>query len=536
MSKNSSTIKWIASNVSKGGKRTLVFLTLLTILNSALTTLSALITMGLVNTAVEKGNILSYVIYYGVFIVLTLVIQILEVYYANKLTIKSDIELRQKMLNTVMEKDYRKVQSFHSGDVLARATTDVSVVSNGFSGILPAFCGILVKIITALCVMFILDWQLGLVLVIVAPITVFASRFYGKRIKKYHKQSQVIESENRSFFTEAVQNMTVIRAFRNESPIYDYYSRIQQKGYKIKMKLNVYSLIANVLMFLSVSLLYYFALIWGTYRVASGLLAIGNLTAILQLVLQFQSPFRSLSGIINSFYKMIASGERLREFTSLPVEQNHKSTYDDYDEFCQVDGKNLSFSYDNTPIINNLNFSIKKGEFVGISGHSGIGKSTLLKLIIGLLIPSTGEINVIGKRGNMDTRSLFSYVPQGNMILSGTIRENLCFFNTNIEEKVIKNALQLCCLDEVIYSLPNGLDERIGEKGTGLSEGQVQRLSIARALIMGKKILLLDEATASLDETTERKVINNLKNQDYTIIMVTHHSAILNDCDRVIRL
>lgn len=535
MSKNGETIKWISQNISKG-KSTLAFLTFLTILNSAITTLSALITMGLVNTAVEQGNIISYIIYYGVFIVLTLVLQILEVYYANKLTVKSDISLRKSMLSSVMEKDYRKVQSYHSGDVLARATTDVAVVASGFSNILPAFCGVLVKIITALCVMFILDWQLALVLIIIAPITIIASKFYGKKIKRLHKTSQSIESENRSFFTEAVQNMTVIRAFRNQNPIYEYYSRIQQKGYKIRMKINVYSLFANVLMFLSVSLLYYFALIWGTYRVAEGILAIGNLTAILQLVLQFQSPFRSLSGIVNNYYKTLASAERLKEFTSIPEEKNQISTCDGYDDFISIDGENLSFSYDSAPVLSNLNFSIKKGEFVGIAGHSGIGKSTLLKLIIGLLSPTNGSISIYGKDGVMNNKALFSYVPQGNMILSGSIRENICFFNTNIEEKVIKNALEICCLDEVIYSLPNGLDEKIGEKGVGLSEGQVQRLSIARALVMGKKILLLDEATASLDETTEKKIIQNLKKQDYTVIMVTHHSSILTECDRVIRL
>ncbi len=535
MSKNSSTLKWIFSSMGKS-KRTLVVLTLLSIINATITTLSALITMGLVNSAVSNGDIVQYIISYGVFIVLTLVIQVTEVYFSNKLTIQSDITLRRSMLQTVMKKDYDKVQRYHSGDVLARATTDVSTVCNGYSSILPAFSGILIKIITALIVMLILDWQLALVLILIAPITLIASRAYGKKIKIFHKRAQEIESENRSFFSESVQNMTVIRAFRNEQPIYDYYSRIQQKGYKIRMKLNVFSIIANVLMFLSVSLLYYFALIWGTYRVSTGAIMVGNLTAILQLVVQFQSPFRSLSGIINNYYRMLASAERLREFFSLPDEKNTLNKYDDYEEFVSIEANDLSFAYDTTPVISNLNLSIKKGEFVGIAGHSGIGKSTLLKLIIGLLIPTKGSIKVVGKEGEMDSRSLFSYVPQGNMILSGTIRENLCFFNTNIEENVIKNALDICCLNEVIDSLANGLDERIGEKGVGLSEGQVQRLSIARALIMGKRILLLDEATSALDEATEKTILDNLKKQDYTVIMVTHHSSALTDCDRVIRL
>lgn len=533
--KKTSTLKWISSTLGKG-KYTLALLTMLSALNSVITTLAALITMGLVNTAVAQGNILQYIIQYGIFIVATLVIQIIEVYLSNKLAITLDINFRHSILNSVMKKDYRKVQSFHSGDILSRATADVNVVSQGSANILPSFVGVAVKIITALVVMFILDWQIALILIIIAPITLIASRFYGKKIKKYHKKAQEIESENRSFFTESVQNMTVIRAFKNESPIFDYYSKIQQKGYTIKMKINVFSIFANVLMFLSVSLLYYFTLIWGTYRVASGAILVGNLTAMLQLVLQFQSPFRSLSGIINSYYKMIASGERLKEFCTLPDEKTAFNDYDDYSEFESIEINNLNFTYDNTPIINNLSTTIKKGEFVGISGYSGAGKSTLLKLIIGLLIPQEGSILVKGKNGVMDSRSLFSYVPQGNMILSGSIRENICFFNNNIEEKAIKKALEICCLDEVINSLPNGLDERIGEKGTGLSEGQVQRLSIARALVMNKKILLLDEATASLDEKTEQQIINNLKNSDYTVVLVTHHTSVISSCDKVIKI
>ncbi len=533
--KNGSTLKWITHSLGKG-KYTLAVLTILSALNAAITTLSALITMGLVNTAVSQGNILQYIISYGVFIVATLVIQVVEIYLANKLVIKLDISYRQTILGAVMKKDYRKVQSYHSGDVLSRATADVSVVAQSSVNSLPAFVGILVKIITALIVMFILDWQIALILVVIAPITLIASRFYGKKIKLYHKKAQQIESENRSFFAESVQNMTVIRAFRNESPIFNYYSRIQQKGYKIKMKINVLSIFANVLMFLSVSLLYYFALIWGTYRVSTGYILIGNLTAILQLVVQFQSPFRSLSGIVNNYYRMIASGERLREFCSLPDESQTVTSYDDYDEFKAIEIENLSFTYESAPIIKNLTTTINKGDFVGISGYSGVGKSTLLKLIIGLLIPESGTIKVKGTNGDMDSRSMFSYVPQGNMILSGTIKENLCFFNTNIEDKTIKNALELCCLDEVVNSLPNGLDERIGEKGVGLSEGQVQRLSIARALIMNKKILLLDEATSSLDEATERKIIQNLRKSDYTVVLVTHHSSVLSECDRVIKL
>lgn len=536
MKKTSSGIKWIFNSMGKN-KFTLFLLTLLSAVNSAITTLSTLITLGLVDNALQKnGDIMSYILYYGIFIIITLVIQIIEVYVTGKLSIKLDIAYRKKILDDVMKKDYRKVQSFHSGDILTRATTDVSVVTHGCTSILPSFVGILVRIITALIVMFKIDPQLAIVLIVVAPVTLIASRFYGKKIKIFHKRAQGIESENRSFLTETIQNVTVIKAFRNEKPIADYYDNIQQRGYKIKMKVNVFSIIANVLMFLSVSLLYYFALVWGSYRVSVGILTAGSLMAVLQLVIQFQSPFKSLSGIINNYYRMKASAERILEFTSLPKEEYYVSGYDNYDEFQSIEINNLSFAYESTPVIKDLSLSIKKGEFVALAGHSGIGKSTLLKLIIGLLIPQNGSVKLIGDKGEMDSRALFSYVPQGNMILSGTIRENVSFFNKNISDELIYNALELCCLKDVIDDLPNGLDSKIGESGLGLSEGQLQRLSIARALVMGKKILLLDEATSALDETTEKMVIDNLKSNDYTILLVTHHSKLLAECDRVIKL
>jgi len=476
-----------------------------------------------------------YILLYGGFIVLTLVIQIFEVYLSGKLNIKLDIAYRERILKDVLKKDYRRVQSFHSGDLLNRATNDVNIVTNGAANLLPNFTGIVVRIVTALVVMFILDWQLALLLVIIAPVTLFASRFYGKKIKFFHKKAQGIESENRSFLTEAIQNVTVIKAFKNDLPITNYYAGIQKKGYKIKMKLNVLSIVANVLMFLSVSLLYYFALVWGSYRVSNGLLQIGSLTAILQLVIQFQSPFKTLSGIINSFYRMIASAERIREFTSLPDEKLFANEYDDYSEFKSIEIKDLSFRYEDAPVIKNLSLTINKGEFIGIAGHSGVGKSTLLKILIGLLAPNSGSVEIIGKQGVMDSRALFSYVPQGNMILSGTIRENVTFFNDNVSEETILNALDVCCLTDVVNALPDGLNSKIGESGLGLSEGQLQRLSIARALVMGKKILLLDEATSALDEDTEKSVINNLKSNDYTIILVTHHTKLLSECDRVIK-
>ena len=529
------TVKWILNSMGKG-RSVLALLSILSVLNSVITTFSALVTMNIVDLALINQDMTLYIIYYGVIMVVTLCIQILQVYLTGRYTARLDIHYRRNIMGACFEKDYRHVQSYHSGDVLNRATGDVQVVTGGISNVLPDFLGISIKIITVLGLIFWLDYQIALILVVLAPITILAMRYYGRKVKALHKKSQVIESQNRSFMTEAVQNVTVIRAFRNESPIYDYYDKIQQKGYKVRMKINVFSIVANVLMFLSVSVLYYFALSFGAYKVSNGLITVGVLTALLQLVVQFQSPFKALSGVVNSFYRMLASAERIREFLSLPNDAVGEDTLQSQD-FESIEINNLKFSYEqDIPVIDCLTCSVNKGEFVGVMGPSGAGKSTLLKLLMGLLIPNDGEIKINAKNGRIDRRALFSYVPQGNMILSGTIRENVTFFNKDISDSAIYRALEICCLRDTIDSLPLKLNTEIGESGLGLSEGQLQRLSIARALVMDKKVLLLDEATSALDEACEKNVIDNLKANDYTIILVTHHSKLISLCDKVINV
>ena len=335
--------------------------------------------------------------------------------------------------------------------------------------------------------------------------------------------------------TEIVQNMTVIRAFRSQKPVFDYYAGLQDESYGMKMKINRFSVLANVLMFVSVSLVYFFTLLWGANKIiAEGVMAFGALTATLQLVTQFQSPLRSFAGITNQYYRALASAERIKEL-DLIKDGEGAIEVGQATEFSALTSEVLSFAYDDAPIIKDLTFSVKRGEVAVVTGRSGAGKSTLLKLIMGLLTPSKGRVYLEGTESEAD-KSVFSYVPQGNMILSGTIRENVTFFSSGVSDEAIYKALELCCLDDVIGALPNGLDSKIGERGAGLSEGQVQRLSIARALLMNKKILLLDEATSALDAETEAKVLDNLVSQDYTVVLVTHNKSVQDKYENKINI
>ena len=287
-------------------------------------------------------------------------------------------------------------------------------------------------------------------------------------------------------------------------------------------------------------IVYLFALIWSAYNVYLKNLTIGGLTSIVQLVTQIQAPIIGLSRSFQNMFNMIGSAERIIELENIEkdIEVDIIDKENLYNMLDSIVLKDVDFTYKDKKIFDKLNLEVKKGENIVIYGESGIGKSTLLKLILGIIKNDSGEIyfNLQNKNKqpiNIDTRNMFAYVPQGKFILSGTIRENLTFVNKNISDEELEKALQISCCKTFIEQLENGLDTKIGERGSGLSEGQLQRIAIARAIVSGAPILILDEITSSLDSKTEEEFINNIKNlKNRTCIIVTHRNSISKLCDK----
>ena len=284
---------------------------------------------------------------------------------------------------------------------------------------------------------------------------------------------------------------------------------------------------------------------FGAWRILTGGMTYGDVTAMIQLVNQVQSPFASLPGIMPQYFSMIASAERLMEIDSIKEENHINECPIDvdktYKELSEISFKNISFKYDRDVIFDNTSLTVKKGDFVAITGISGIGKSTLLKLLLGVFNAQNGCITLKTTDGEIavdkNTRRLFSYVPQGNMVVSGTIRENLTFINDDVTEDEIAQAVEVSCAKQFIDELPRGLETVIGEKGLGLSEGQIQRLAIARSLLSKAPILLLDEATSALDEKTEKQFLTNLRQlENMTCIIVSHKKAAIEICNKNIRI
>ena len=306
-----------------------------------------------------------------------------------------------------------------------------------------------------------------------------------------------------------------------------------QKEYKGKlMKQKIISALVHAVYAASYNFAIIAVFIYAVFAIVNNNLSYGSLTAMLQLAGGLQTSLNEIGGILPRYYSVVASAERILEIENLPDEKEESC---DITEVEELKLSNVTFTYGREQLFENVNLTVKKGEVTAIQGHSGIGKSTILLLLLGIYKPVSGKVLLKDNKTEIEagrgTRKFFSFVPQGNLLFSGTILENLLFSKEAAEDDKLKEALRISGCDEFINQLPDGLDTKIGEGGFGLSEGQQQRIAIARALLSDAEILLLDEATSALDEKTEKDVIENLREINKTCILITHRKSPLSICD-----
>lgn len=471
-------------------------------------------------------------------VVLQLGMQVAISEFSVRLNGKLTMICKKRLFSALIHKEAASVLRFHSGELLNRLTSDISVVVNAVSTLIPDLVHYVTRAAASFVVLFALDKWFALLCLIALPIVLAASRLYRKKMKDLHKRVQESDGKTRSFMQESLANLLVIKSFENEQKVTENAVQLQTENYRLNLKRNHISILSNLLFFMAMTAGYYFALGWGALRLSQGLMTFGTLTAILQLVEQLQSPFRSLSSLLPQYYSMTASTERMMELEDLPEEKapdedfDRNAVYEDIQAFC---AENVTFSYEDKIVLDHVSFRLEKGEFAAVTGISGAGKSTLLKIFLGIMEPDSGLVYLLMKNGeklplSAKMRSLFAYVPQGNLILSGTIRENIAFAKTDAKEEEIVRAAKLAEIWEEISLLPNGLNTVLGEGGMGLSEGQIQRLAIARALLYDAPVLLLDECTSALDEKTEKKVLENLIAQKSKTCLTVSHKAAAKEC------
>ena len=472
-------------------------------------------------------------------IVANIAISLINVRLSGKLT----ISMRNYMFSSVVHKKYPKVFDHHSGDLLNRFTSDIDQVVSVSTSIIPNVFSMLTKIIVGLYAILIENYIFAIVVVLIGFVLPLIGRNISKKYKYMHKEVQRTEGQARSFMQESFANVVVIKTFVSEQPILKKLNEYMKENLKIKIKRNAISVAVHMCLYSAFNFGYYAILVWGAFAIGSGAagMSFGLLTYYLQLVSMLRAPLQSVSGIIPQYYAMVASAERLMELENIESEPNVLSP-EKIEElkknFEKISVNDVDFGYADEEILRGCTFEVPKNQITALTGESGSGKSTIFKLLLGLYEPTAGSITFNGDTViDASTRPMFSYVPQGNMILSGTIRDNLTLCDDTITEEQIENALKAAVIYDFIKTLPNGLDTPLSERGAGLSEGQIQRISIARALLFGAPILLLDESTSALDEQTETELLSNIKNMtDKTVLFITHRNTSISVCDNIIHV
>lgn len=536
--KNRKTIRWLCQK----GKSSFVPLLVFSACNVLLSVVSvwfALVSKQVIDTATGQraGSLRdSFLILIG-FLLLQLLLQtalnLMDVNISGKLEIK----LKEGLFRNLLEKQWQATEGYHTGELMNRLTSDIRIVVSGIVTIIPAFLSMLVKICSSFAVLYLLAPALAVCIVALGPIVFLFGRLYSRKMKRLHKQCQQSDGVTRSYMQEILQNSLAVKAFEKENAAVQVSRGYQLENFKLKRKRNYFSLLANICLFLIFTAGYYITLGWGAYSLSLGTMTYGTLTAMLQLVGQLQTPFKNLSSLLSSAYATLASAERMMELEELEEEKLLPCDLETKD-FDHLAVDKISFQYPGVTVYQNASLVLKKGEFLAIAGHSGIGKSTLLKLLLGILRPQEGHLYVYDKDGKQAeisrcTRRFFSYVPQGNMILSGTIRDNIRFYREEFSDDQVEQCAKIAQMEEFLQELPQGLDTVLKEGGEGLSEGQIQRIAIARALLGDAPVLLLDEATSALDEATEEAVLRQIKSMtEKTCIIVSHKRAAFSICDK----
>lgn len=539
---NKATLKWIYART----KRFLPAVAV-TSLISAFTAVSyvllALITKRVLDIATKDaagslaaaGTALFAVI--AVQVILSACQSLLNAYVNGKLT----LSLRSYLFTLICRKRYSQISRYHSGDILNRLTSDVDVVVSSSVSIIPSVVSTVAKITAGIGAMIFMNPIIAAVILVLGITVPAIGRAINKKYKYMHKECQRTEGKTRSFMQECFENIVVIKSFASEKPFVKRLTVFMEDNFRLKIKRTGISVLASICLYTFFTAGYYAVLLWGAGGLAAGTLTYGTLMAFLQLISQLRAPLQNVSGILPQYYSALASAERLIELEKTedekpPLEKESADRLKDNFESLEING--LCFGYGRETVIENCSFKIEKNKITAVTGESGSGKSTLFKLILGLYSPTAGSITVNGKIPvDASVRGLFAYVPQGNMVLSGTVRDNITLCNPDVDEERLINAAKAAEIYDYISSLPDGFDTVLSERGAGLSEGQIQRISIARALLTEAPVLLLDEATSALDETTETRVLENIKAMSAkTVVFITHRNTSLKVCDRIIRV
>lgn len=519
------------------------FLSLISTIASLLSVVLAIVSKLFIDNTLDQSILPA--ILYGIFFAFLLSIEVvlnnLTMINRTRLRVILTNQLQKNLIKKYYQVEWQSVVKLQTGDFITRFTSDVTNIVEFWVWLVPNMFSLSFKLIGAFCILLIYDYKLALLALFLSPVSVFLSWLIGRKIKKHQKDILDANGKYYSYLNDSIHNLLIIKTFEYEQGSINKMQEYQNRLMNLVMKSTRFIALQNVFLGISSKFGFLLGLFWGAYRISTQSIGFGTFTAFLQLVEQVQSPIEFLSRSLPKIILAINSSERLMYIETMESEALLSSNKINPERIAGISVNNLSFHYSSSKtILHNSSFDIQPGDVVAFVGSSGAGKTTLFRLFLALLNPIEGSLSIVLYNGNVlpicsNTRDYFSYVSQGNSLFSGSIHDNLKLADPFATEEEMKEVLILANAWSFVSKMDSGLFTLIGEHGIGLSEGQAQRICIARAFLKKSPILLFDEATSALDCETELEVIHNIRklNPPRTCIAITHRERIFEVCDEI---
>ncbi len=492
-------------------------------------------------TGERVGDLLPYSFLLVLLVILQILFRACDIRMRRMTEVRLANSVRYRTFSRLLYTRWQDLATLHSGDVLTRMIKDTDDLVNLLVTSFPLVFVAVAQFSGALVILYLLDPWLALTLGVGMPLLALLGKFYYRHMRKYTKEVKEHESTITSMLEESLQNQVVIRTFERQEDELSRLEHIQTKLHQSIENRTKVSIFANVVMGISFNGGYITAFLWSVYGLARRSVGFGTVTAFLQLVNRIQRPLFDLIRLLPSFISARTAIDRLIYLTGFSLEDARDGILLEGDVTLRIDRVTFAYSPTSEPVLSDFSMEVKPGTMVAVSGETGVGKTTLLRLLLGLVTPTSGSMILTGPLQSVAiserTRSNFVYVPQGGSLFSGTIRENLLLGDPQASEAALTRVLQIASAG-FVFTLPDGLDTRLGEGGAGLSEGQAQRIAIARALLRPGRILLFDEATSAMDPETARNLLQNLKKElgSRSVIFITHQPEVASFCDLQYRL